>query len=300
MDTDIRVSIGLPVRNGVERIENVVRSVLAQDHENIELVISDNASTDGTGDLCRELAAQDKRVVFHSNDANIGLFNNYVNTMRLATGTFFRWIGDDDVLAPNCLSRALAVFASDERLILVTSGVSYTLPNGTTQSPIYECNDLRSDDPITRFAEMLRLINEETTLVDPLYGLMRRASTVVIRRRNMLREDEVFATKMALAGPWGHTPEVLVQRHLKVEKQSELARKLDVPAWQAHFATTLQCREILRALPDYDLNEQQRSRARKAVAGMFVRRQRIVVKRRSSKLVRLAKSAANQRGLTIG
>ncbi len=62
----------------------------------------------------------------------------------------------------------------------------------------------------------------------------------------MLREDEVFATKLALAGPWGHVAEVLAHRNMRHERLPAVARRLGVPAWQAHVANTLQCREILR------------------------------------------------------
>ena len=98
-DTKTVVSVGLPVRNGAERIEHVVRSVLDQDHENLELVICDNASTDDTEELCRELANQDSRIVYHRNPVNIGLLNNFIRVMQLSSGTFFRWVGDDDWLA---------------------------------------------------------------------------------------------------------------------------------------------------------------------------------------------------------
>ena len=103
-DTKTLVSVGLPVRNGAERIEHVVRSVLDQDHENLELVICDNASTDDTEELCRELANQDSRIVYHRNPVNIGLLNNFIRVMQLSSGTFFRWVGDDDWLAPNCVA----------------------------------------------------------------------------------------------------------------------------------------------------------------------------------------------------
>ena len=83
------VSVGLPVRNGADRIEPVVTSVLNQDHENLELVICDNDSTDDTEELCRSLAAKDGRVVYHRHPVNVGLHNNYVSTLRLATGGVF-------------------------------------------------------------------------------------------------------------------------------------------------------------------------------------------------------------------
>jgi Glycosyl transferase family 2 len=283
------VSVGLPVYNGVERIEAVVRSVLGQDHADLELVISDNASTDGTEELCRSLAAEDSRVVYHRNPLNVGLLNNFIGAMRLARGEFFRWVGDDDWLAPNCVSRGLDVFADDPRLILVTSQVDYTGPDGVTSTMPYTGTAFQSADPVVRLTEMLRLLNASHLIIDPLYGMVRREPVVAIERRNMLREDEVFATKLALAGPWGHVPEVLAKRHWKHETPAILARRLDVPMWQSHFATTLQCREMVRwAQASPLLSEDQRRRAVLEIGKMYARRQRIVATRRARKLVRIA------------
>ncbi|MFI9380536.1 glycosyltransferase family 2 protein [Kutzneria sp. NPDC052558] len=284
------VSVGLPTYNGVERIEPVVRSVLGQDHADLELVISDNASTDGTEELCRSLAAEDSRIVYHRNPVNVGLLNNFIGAMRLARGEFFRWVGDDDWLAPDCVSRGLDVFAEDPRLILVTSQVDYTGPDGHTATAPYTGTALRSGDPVVRLTEMLRLLNESHLIIDPLYGMVRRASVVGIGRRNMLREDEVYATKLALAGPWGHVPEVLAKRNWKHETPAILARRLDVPSWQAHFATTLQCREMVDHVRTVDgLSEDQRRRAMLEIGRMYAKRQRIVATRRARKLVRLAR-----------
>lgn len=283
------VSVGLPVRNGVERVEGVVESVLSQDHANLELVICDNASTDGTEELSRSLASRDSRIVYHRNPVNVGMLNNFMIAQRLATGPFFRWLSDDDWLAPNCVSQSLEVFAADTRLILVTSQAEYTGPDGVTQSATYDGTALGSDDPVTRFTEMLRLLNESHLLIDPLYGLARREPVVRIARHNMISEDEVFASKLALAGPWGHVHETLARRSFKHQKPSIMAHRLDVPSWQAHFTTTLQCREMLRWLAECDLTAQQRRRARLAVARMYARRQRIVATRRGRKLVGIAR-----------
>jgi glycosyltransferase involved in cell wall biosynthesis len=285
--SDTLVSIGLPVRNAERTLESVVRSVLVQDHERLELVISDNASTDGTEALCRGLAQFDSRIVYHRNERNIGLLNNFIKTMRLAKGTFFRWVGDDDWLAPRYVSRCLEKFAEDSRFILVTTQIMYAGPDGATNTFSYDGTDLRSDDPIERFTEMLHLLNAQL-LIDPAYGLMRREPVVAIARRNMIRDDEVFATKLALAGPWGHVPEVLAHRHLKHERLPVLARRLGVPAWQAYVATTLQCWEILRWVHNAELKPSQRRRARAAVARMYLRRQQRQMTRRGRKLMRLA------------
>ncbi|WP_182898248.1 glycosyltransferase family 2 protein [Microbispora sp. H10830] len=284
---DTLVSVGLPVRNAAGRLREVVESVLAQDHENLELIISDNASTDGTEEVCRELARSDGRIRYRRQAENIGLLNNFKSVIRLAEGPYFRWVGDDDRLDPRCVSRSLDLFAEDERLILVTTQIAYKGPDGRTETAAYEGAALRSGDPVERFAEMLRMLNESHLMIDPLYGLMRREAVLPIPRRNMLREDEVFAAKLALAGPWGHVAEVLGHRNWKHETMPVLARRLGVPSWQAHFATTLQCREMLRWLKQAPLTPEQRARARAAVYRMYARRQRRVAVRRGRKAARL-------------
>jgi hypothetical protein len=192
---------------------------------------------------------------------NIGLLNNFVSALKLATGDFFRWVGDDDWLAPTCVSRSLDVFEADSRLLLVTTQVEYLEPDGHAQSALYQGTALGSDDPITRFCEMLRLLNESRLMLDIVYGLFRREAILNIERRNMLREDQVYATKLALAGPWGHVPEVLARRYWKDESAAAIASKLEIPAWRAHIRVVLQCRELLRWLDKCELDPQQRRRA---------------------------------------
>ena len=84
--SDALVSIGLPVRNGADRLEEVVWSVLAQEHDHLELVICDNASTDDTEEVSRALAKADSRIVYHRHPENVGLLNNFVSAIRLAKG----------------------------------------------------------------------------------------------------------------------------------------------------------------------------------------------------------------------
>jgi glycosyltransferase involved in cell wall biosynthesis len=283
------VSIGLPVRNGADRIESVIESVLNQDHENLELVIADNASTDDTEELCRGLAAQDSRIIYHRHPINVGLLNNFISALRLASGTFYRWVGDDDWLDPRCISRSLDTFAADDRLLLVTTEVCYIGPDGVKRTATYDGTALGSDDPVTRFAEMLRLLNQSYLLMDPVYGVFRREPVLRLERPNMLFEDQVFATKLALAGPWGRVPEVLACRNWKQDRLPNQARSLGVPSWHAHFATALQCREILRCLDNCDLDEQQRRRARSAVARMYMRRKQRIAARRGRKLLTIAR-----------
>ncbi|GII30593.1 glycosyltransferase family 2 protein [Planotetraspora mira] len=287
--TDMLVSIGLPVRNGADTMRDAVTSVLAQDHERLELVISDNASTDHTEEYCRDLARSDSRVVYHRHPQDVGIIANFRHVQTLAKGDFLRCMGDDDVLEPSCISKSLEVFADDERLILVTSGMSYNEPDGSVMTPpTYRATGLLSDDPVDRLAEILRVLTAEHLLLDPLYALLRRERVAALPRPVMIREDEVFAMILALAAPWGHVPEVLSSRNLRRRRLPDVAHTLGVPGWTAHFANTLQFRAVLQHLNTLDLTPEQIRRARAEVAKTYLRRQGQTLSRRSRKVVRLA------------
>jgi glycosyltransferase involved in cell wall biosynthesis len=80
------VTIGLPVYNGEPFLEDTLRSLLRQDHPNLELVISDNGSTDATEAICRGVAEQDHRVRYHRSATNQGASWNYTQVLHLADG----------------------------------------------------------------------------------------------------------------------------------------------------------------------------------------------------------------------
>jgi hypothetical protein len=96
----------------------------------------------------------------------------------------------------------------------------------------------------------------------------------------MLREDQLYSTKLALAGPWAHVPELLANRHIRPSRLPALARRLQVPAWQIRLTNSLLCYEILREVHRSRLDERDRRRARAAVARFYRRRQADVLRRR--------------------
>jgi glycosyltransferase involved in cell wall biosynthesis len=285
---DPLVSICLPIRNGERRVPAVLRSVLRQDYHQLELVISDNASTDATEPICREFARADERVRYHRQPEDIGLLNNFIAAMCLARGSYARWIGDGDSLAGSYVSRCLAAFREDERRILVTTQIAYLDPDGTARTAAYRGTDLSSADPLVRFNEILRLLNRSHLVIDPLYGLMRRAPVAALARHNSYREDQLLAARLALAGPWGHVPQVLAWRRWEPQRGSAVARKLGVPRWQVRLATALLCRDLLRHVRDSDLDPARRRRARAAVARFYLRRHQRVAAGRLRRLTRPA------------
>lgn len=104
-----QVSIGLPVYNGEEYLEEAIDSILDQTFTDFELIICDNASTDSTESICRSYEEQDSRVCYYRNDRNLGAAKNYNRTLKLADGEYFRWACHDDKLAPRCLEACVDV-----------------------------------------------------------------------------------------------------------------------------------------------------------------------------------------------
>jgi hypothetical protein len=294
------VSIGLPVRNGERHVGEAVRSVLDQGYGRLELVISDNASDDGTEEICRQFARSDARVRYHRQSQNIGLVPNFNTVLHLARGAYFKWMGDDDWLTPTYVTRCVETLNDDGRLILVTTQQAHVDLDGAVQAASFDATRMRSTRPVERFTEMLRLLNESRLLLDPLYGMMRQGRVAQIPRPIMLFEDQLFAARLALAGPFGHIGQVLSYRRSKpFPRLAVTARRLGVPPWQANVATTLQCRELLVAVREADLSPGERRQANAAVARMFLRRKRLTATLRSRKLAGLVSHAvARPRGLT--
>jgi Glycosyl transferase family 2 len=293
------VSIGLPVRNGERHLGEAVRSVLDQEHGDLEVVISDNASDDGTEEICREFARSDSRVRYHRQSQNIGLVANFNAVLHLAKGTYFKWMGDDDWLTPTYVRQCVEVLEDDAALILVTTQQGHVDPDGALESASYDGTRMRSAHPVERFTEMLRLLNESRLLLDPLYGMMRQAPVARLARPIMIFEDQIFAARLALAGPFGHLDQVLsYRRSTPFPRLAVTARRLGVPPWQAKVATALQCRELLAASREVGLSPSERRQASAGVARMYLRRKRVTTTHRSRKLASLlSHTLARPRGV---
>ena len=103
-----RVSIGIPVYNGGRFIKEAIDSILAQTFEDFELILSDNASTDETEEICKEYATLDRRIRYYRNEENLGAAKNYNRVFELSNGEYFKWASHDDLCAPEYLERCIA------------------------------------------------------------------------------------------------------------------------------------------------------------------------------------------------
>ena len=112
-----KISIGIPVYNGEKVIRKCIESVLQQTDRNIELIISDNASTDLTPDICKEFLNMDDRISFIRQNKNMGQNWNYNFLLEKAVGEYFVWVAADTFLLPEFLEKNIAVLESQDKVV---------------------------------------------------------------------------------------------------------------------------------------------------------------------------------------
>ena len=207
------MSIGLPVFNGERYLGRALDSLITQDYEDFELIISDNASTDGTSEICHDYAQRDRRIMIHRNGRNIGAVGNFNRTLGLASGEYFRWAAHDDWCAPDYLSRCVEVLDDDPSMVLCFTAMGVADEEGKVFRVHREdLEGAASDRPRIRFHTVLWSLVDCTS---PVFGLM-RSSTL---RRNELvlpnapELDRVLIGELSLYGGIRQLPEVLFFHH---------------------------------------------------------------------------------------
>jgi glycosyltransferase involved in cell wall biosynthesis len=118
MSTAPRLSIGLPVYNGETYLAESIEALLGQSYEDFELIISDNASTDGTGDICRRYEKQDSRVRYFRQQRNIGLAPNHNFVFAQSRGDLFKWASSDDLYGRDLLKYCVAALDEHPGVVL--------------------------------------------------------------------------------------------------------------------------------------------------------------------------------------
>jgi glycosyltransferase involved in cell wall biosynthesis len=121
MNEPPRISIALPVYNGERYLAQAIGSILDQTYRDFELIISDNASTDATEEICRSFEAQDGRVRYIRQPRNIGASPNFNICYALASGEYFKWAAHDDYLEPEYLAACVEVLDAKPDAVLCQS-----------------------------------------------------------------------------------------------------------------------------------------------------------------------------------
>src|SRR5262249_27915771 len=162
------ISVGLFVYNGERYLEETLQSILNQTFTDFELIISDNASTDRTGEISQAYAGRDARIRYYRSEKNMGAGWNARRVYELATGKYFKSAAPDDVVEPEFLRRCVDALERDPDCVLAYARTREVDSNGAFISdhvlPIYA----NSSDPVARFREMLLTYH----MCYQIYGVM--------------------------------------------------------------------------------------------------------------------------------
>ena len=225
------VSVGMPVYNAERFIEEALDSILAQSLEDLELVISDNASTDRTSEICQAYAARDGRIRYAAMAQNVGVVENFNTVFRRSRGRFFKWAAADDVCGPDYLRQAVDVLDGDRTVVLAWArtlgideqGEPVTLPNEV--SDLNGAWSVYSLDPVARFRRLLR----NMWWVDgPFYGVVRRDALEQTRwlHPHHISGDQILLVELSLKGRFYELPGETFYSRVHADKTSRRQRTL--------------------------------------------------------------------------
>jgi len=124
-----KISIGMPIRNAEDVLENRLKSILAQSFEDFELIISDNCSEDKTSEICEKYSKMDKRIKYFKQSKNIGIHDNFKFVLQKAINEYFVWAAHDDTWHEDYLKRNQNILLTKKDYVCSISKLKWVGPS---------------------------------------------------------------------------------------------------------------------------------------------------------------------------
>jgi glycosyltransferase involved in cell wall biosynthesis len=203
-----RLTIGLPVYNGEEYLAESLDALLGQSFEDYELIITDNASTDGTADICKRYLAEDSRISYHRLPRNIGAAGNHNHVFTLARGELFKWASHDDLYGRTLLERCVEFLDDHPDYVLAHSYNATIDSHGKVIEPYDYRIPTDSPSAAERFRGLLHAPGG-----DDFYGVVRTEQLRRVKPHDSYHHaDRTFVMDVAMQGRFHQVPELLYFR----------------------------------------------------------------------------------------
>lgn len=182
-------------------------SVLRQHYPNLEVIVSDNCSTDATQSAIKRIGIRHPVIKYYRQDVNIGMIANFEFVLRKATGKYFMWVADDDELEKDVLDKYVLFLETHPAYSLVSGEIKYWLENKQDMCERGFTFEQKSSS--------LRVINYYAKVVygGMMHGLMRRELTQHIGLRKTIGNDFHFIANLAFLGEIKHLDFVGYHKH---------------------------------------------------------------------------------------
>ncbi len=215
-----KVSIGMPVYNMEDTLPEAINTVLNQTFSDFQLIISDNASDDGTEEICRAAARQDSRIIYHRNPVNI-YGENFRLLLLLSKGKYFMLAGADDARMPEMLSQCVDALEADPEAVAAYTYTEVIDPATGTKRLYHDPYRLDQEDPAVRYVNLIHGLD----LGNVIYGLYRRSVLFAIppitrgSSRFCVFTDALFLANVVLQGKVIQIPKTLFIRRRGKSKE---------------------------------------------------------------------------------
>lgn len=200
MTSTPKVTIGLPTHNGEPFLAGALEALLAQDHEDFEIVVCDNASTDATPAIIRAFADRDARIRAERSDELLTAAQNFNRVFATARSPYFMWAADDDLWDPSYIRRCLAALEPRPTAVMACTGLRFIDDAGVVLDADYGRYD-NPDLSSTSVVERVRLLLRRGGWYE-VYGLARRDA---LERTHLFQDtygpDVMLVLELALLGP---------------------------------------------------------------------------------------------------
>lgn len=205
------LSIGMPVYNGERFLREALDSMLTQDYRDLELIISDNASTDRTQTICEDYAKRDPRVRYVRQATNIGAVRNWNYVVEHARGSLFKWASCNDHIAPGALSACVAYLDQHPETVLCY-GRTILIDDAGKELGTYDRDIVATQkEPHERFQHVL----QDLKLNNAQCAVIR---TDVLKRSRLERAypsgDMVLMAELAIDGTFVQLPHPYLYRRM--------------------------------------------------------------------------------------
>jgi glycosyltransferase involved in cell wall biosynthesis len=221
------VSVGMPAFNSERTLLAAVESILTQDFADLELIISDNASTDGTSQIAMAYAARDQRVRYYRQPTNIGVHRNYNFVFQQARGRYFKWASSNDCCASSFVSRCVEELERNPRAVLASPRTMLVLEDGSHQRSDDDLH-LTARSPLERYAAL----RSSMRLNNAMNGLMRADA---LRRTALYRgfrgADVNMMAELVVQGEFVALEQYLFFRTMDRKSASRLKTRKEVEAY---------------------------------------------------------------------
>ncbi|MEM6319831.1 MAG: glycosyltransferase [Bacteroidota bacterium] len=201
------VSIGLPVYNGENYLSEAIASIVNQSFTDFELLISDNASTDKTAEICQYWAKKDARIQYIRNSKNLGAIPNFNHLVAKARGKYFKWAAHDDKLTVDYLAKCVAILEKDASIVLCCTQVQIIDEFNQQIIPYtHYFKDISASSTGKRFRA---LIYHDLDCYE-IFGLIRRG--VLLKTQlfgSYVASDRILRAEIGLYGQFHEIPERL-------------------------------------------------------------------------------------------